>query len=536
MFKKLTLHPVLIAAYAVLYLFSSNISEVLFSEMIRSLVAAIFLAIFSLLILRVFTKDWYKAALIDSVGLILFFSYGHVMDFARGFSIGPMLIGRTGVIASIWILVFIVSAWRIFSIPKVMEVSGLFNTIALFLLISPFYTTGNYLIQSEIARRSEVRTTDVSQIKVIEGKGPDIYYIILDMHGRADVHAALYGYDEAWFIDALKERGFYVAEQSTSNYSSTLPSVSSSLNMDYINYLEDTYGADSKSKEPYKLLLAQNKLFQVFRQKGYKIGTFETNFKYTEFPEDDVYLGPSSKETRQYQNFWTLNSFEGLLIRSTFLRTLYDMNIVPLETVQKKTIEGPYSVHRSVVLNIFNHLPDFAQEKERYFVFAHIVSPHPPYIFGRNGEAIKHKEAFSLGTPGRQDGGAEIVKAYVDQLHFIDTLTLQAIDQILANSKTPPIIVLQGDHGPYSYFGTNDVVKTNMQEQHGILNAYYFPDQNYDRLYSSITPVNSFRIILNTFFDENYELLPDKNYYHSHSETFHFIDVTDRVKTDPLAP
>jgi hypothetical protein len=534
MFKKLAIHPILISAYAVLFLYSSNISELAFHEVRRSLLAAILFSGILLCILKILTKDWYKAALISSAGLILFFTYGHVMDLARGFSMGPVMIGRTAVMASVWILVFVLFVWRILLMPSAVNLSSLLNVTAVFLLAWPSYTIASYVIQSEKAASLQPVLDQGSKIQAAQG--PSVYYIVLDMHGRADVHHALYGYDETWFIEGLKQRGFYVAEQSTSNYSSTLPSISSSLNMEYINDLEEAYGPDATTHEPYKNLLEQNKLFQAFREQGYKIGAFETNFKHTEFSNVDVYLGPSSKELRQYQNFWTLNTFEGLLLRSTFFRSLYDLDIMSSDAIQEKTIESPYLIHRLTILHIFEHLPDFAAKDEPYFIFAHVVSPHPPYIFGPEGEEMQHTDTFSLGAPGRQDGGQQIVTAYVNQLHFIDTLVLQTVDRILASSKIPPIILLQGDHGPYSYFGANDLVKTNMQEQHGILNAYYFPDQQYERLYPSITPVNSFRIVLNTFFGGHYELLPDKNYYHSHSETFRFIDVTNRVKTDPLTP
>ena len=534
MIKRFFIHPLLISVYAVLYLYSSNISQMSAQEASRSFVAAVILPMVLLIPLKIFTKDWYKAALIDSVGLILFFSYGHVMDLVRDLSIGPVLIGRTAVVGPIWIILFMVSAWSIFRTQKPMEISGVFNAIALFLLIVPLYTVGSSYIQTEVIRHSQVSGSDASPRLEASKESPDIYYIIFDMHGRADVHKSLYGYDESWFIDALEKRGFYIADKSTSNYSSTLPSVSSSLNMEYINYLEDSYAPDAKTREPYKLLLDENKLFQIFREKGYRIGTFDTNFNYTKFPDEDVYLKPSSYELQRYQNFLALNSFEGLLVHSTFLRTLDDLSILSLDSVQEKTIETPYHIHRLTLLNIFNHLPDLAHENERYFVFAHVVSPHPPYIFGPDGEEIKHEDVFSLGAPGRQDGGSKVIKQYTDQLNYIDTLILRAVDQILASSKIPPIIILQGDHGPYSYFGENDVMITNMQEQHGILNAYYFPNHQYDLLYPSITPVNSFRVVFNTFFGEKYDLLPDKNYYHSHDQQYNFIDVTDRVKTDPL--
>ena len=229
-----------------------------------------------------------------------------------------------------------------------------------------------------------------------------------------------------------------------------------------------------------------------------------------------------------------MNSFEGIFVQTTWLRTLYDLGVLSSEPAIKKTIETPYQLHRLTILNAVDHIPDFAKEKQSYFVFAHLISPHPPYIFGRNGEELQHDQPFSLSGPARQNGGPDYIKLYIDQLHFTDGIILKAVEKILSQSKTPPIIIIQGDHGPVSYFGEDEVLEGNMKEQHAILNAYYFPGQKYDLLYPSVTPVNSFRIIMNTFFDGKYELLPDKNYFLPHGRPYDFIDVTDRVATDPL--
>jgi hypothetical protein len=183
-----------------------------------------------------------------------------------------------------------------------------------------------------------------------------------------------------------------------------------------------------------------------------------------------------------------------------------------------------------------DHLPDFARSNDPYFVFLHIVSPHPPYVFGRNGEEISHDQPFSLSGPDRKSGGDAYIKLYTDQLSYTDEIVLQAVKKILATSKTPPIIIIQGDHGPVSYNGEDEVGNGNMKEQHSILNAYYFPGRTYDLLYPSISPVNSFRVVFNTYFDDTYDLLPDMNYFIPHARPYDFIDVTERVKTDPLAP
>ena len=74
-----------------------------------------------------------------------------------------------------------------------------------------------------------------------------------------------------------------------------------------------------------------------------------------------------------------------------------------------------------------------------------------------------------------------------------------------------------------------DVHNTDLVERMSKLNAYYFPARKYEGLYGKITPVNSFRVVLNTYFGANLELLPDRSFFSTWSEPYHFIDVTDTV-------
>jgi len=103
------------------------------------------------------------------------------------------------------------------------------------------------------------------------------------------------------------------------------------------------------------------------------------------------------------------------------------------------------------------------------------------------------------------DGGGPIdgeyeVKGYTNEVQFINKRMLAIVESIIQNSSSPPIIILQGDTG-----GLADTI-TN------ILNAYYLRGEPNEMLYSSVSPVNSFRIIFDTYFGASYELLPDVTY------------------------
>jgi hypothetical protein len=75
-----------------------------------------------------------------------------------------------------------------------------------------------------------------------------------------------------------------------------------------------------------------------------------------------------------------------------------------------------------------------------------------------------------------------------------------------------------------------DPARTDFQECMSILNAYYFPDRDYGHLYDSITPVNTFRIILSQYFGADFGLLKDEAFFSTANSPYKFIDVTDKTQ------
>jgi len=103
---------------------------------------------------------------------------------------------------------------------------------------------------------------------------------------------------------------------------------------------------------------------------------------------------------------------------------------------------------------------------------------------------------------------------------FLNQKLLEMVDEILSESKTPPVIILQGDHGPW--------LQPNPQ-QFFILNAYYVPG-HIQELYSNISPVNSFRLVFNAFFGANYDMLKDITYYSPVPNLYNFSEVKNNCK------
>jgi hypothetical protein len=152
---------------------------------------------------------------------------------------------------------------------------------------------------------------------------------------------------------------------------------------------------------------------------------------------------------------------------------------------------------------IFEKLAEVPNMKEPTFVFAHMQLPHPPYVFDRDGTFV------TRGEVAKRDNKTN----YVNQLMFTNGKMKELIDLLLSRSEVPPIIVVQADEGPYPPgFRLMHATDGELQMKYGILNAYYLPGAEQNVLYPSITPVNTFRIIFNIYFNTDFELLPDKRY------------------------
>ena len=72
----------------------------------------------------------------------------------------------------------------------------------------------------------------------------------------------------------------------------------------------------------------------------------------------------------------------------------------------------------------------------------------------------------------------------------------------MKNSTVAPVIILQGDHG----FPT-DATRVR------ILDAFYLPDGGAAKHYNGMTPVNTFRMIFDTYFSQSFPMLPDRSYH-----------------------
>ena len=359
------------------------------------------------------------------------------------------------------------------------------------------------------AAADEIISDNLSQEVRYSGNLPDIYYVILDGYARADVLERLYDFDNSQFLGYLSESGFFVPSQSRSNYSQTYLSLASSLNLTYLDRLQHVVGAEAIDRRPLRYLIENSSVARLLQRAGYQFLFVSSNFSGTRRnPHADIRYSWSS----------AITDLENKLIFQTPLSKWK-----PLDQLQ-------YQTHRDKILRTFQQLGDIPDRESPVFVFAHIIAPHPPFVFGPQGEEVLPDAPFSFNDGNHYVGShAEYVEGYRNQLTYINSKLEEMLDVILSRSTTPPIIVLQADHGPGSALDWFSVEGSDLAERMSIFAAYYVPDEVKHQLYDTVTPVNTFRILFSTYLDAAYPILADRSYFSTWDHPYAFVEVTDNA-------
>jgi hypothetical protein len=509
--KSSVVHPFFWAAFPILFLFSQNVNEVAFSEILLPTIFTLMSTSLFLLFLNKLLKDSPKAGIIVSLFLLMCFSFAHALWAYQGWPVVNLISGRW--LYLLWWGWFIFGAYYFRKTRRELDnLTVVLNVVSCSLVMISLASIGVYKIGTWSSwrnvpkmSRGETVSLDSSQIDVF----PDIYYIILDTYASAKTLKEKYNFDNQEFIDYLTNQGFYVASESSSNYHKTSHSLASSLNMEYINYLGEEYGEDFSDFRPVYVLLGDYHVWRVLKSIGYK------------FIHVGSYWNPTSRN--RYAdlniNLYPIPEFSMFLYKTTIFYPLG----VRLRFLDERLI------HWQRVYYKFEKLAETKKIKGPKFVFAHMLIPHGPLVFKENGEFLTEEE-FSQRAAREH---------YINQLIYANKKIGELFDRLLSNEENPPIIVLQSDEGTYPLryalegddFNWGQASPAELREKMGILNAYYLPKVEEGVLYPSITPVNSFRVIFNLYFKADFELLPDENHvYLDERHPYKFINVTDKIK------
>lgn len=510
------IHVLLISVFPALILYANNLDEAAWSSalvpglVLLGLGAVVWLFLFAII------RDAVRAGLFVSVFMLLSFGFGHILN-----QFESPVASTIGLV--VWAVAILLTLAGVFALKRVTPLTRALNVAACILVGFSLLRIGVWAIQHRgIEAAVPLTIPQAEMAEADKASRPDIYFIILDRYASAESLNRDFDFDNSSFLGELEGEGFSVTADAHSNYPITLYSLASTLNMEHATALTDQYGRDTSSRSPLYDLLEHHRVGRYLKSLGYTYDHVGSWWGPTrENPEADIYLSlitPSDFAMITYEKSVFATIAEKFNIDSEFFSQL---------------LKGPS--HFAHARHEFDVLTDVSHNPNPTFTFAHILLPHRPYVFSPDGQ-------YLLPETTDQRTSRE---NYLNQLQYANIRTLEVMRAIIANSATPPVIILQSDEGPYpARFGHvdedrltlrfSDATDEELQMKTGILSALYLPPDLRGKMAAPATPINTFRTLFSLLFGADLPSLPERTYVFSDTDhAYDFIDVTDRLNNLP---
>lgn len=496
---RLPLHSLLLAAYAVLLLYSANLEEVLpvdaAAPLLRNVVAA---AVVTALLALAY-RDLRRGAIVATAFVVAFFGYGYLSEILTGLGADDRV-----QLAAWAVLIVVTVAYAARARASLPRVTAGLNVVATILVIVAAATIVPYEINR--AGRGPISLTATVSASGDAASRPDIYFLIFDRYGSADAIERRFKLTDNDLYGWLEDRGFQVPAHSHANYRATDFSLAATLNMQFLDNLTKEIGRDSGDRTPAQQLIGDNAVGRFLKGQGYTYYQLGSWFGPTHaVPVADVNL-----------DLGVTNEFETVL---------NDTTIVPaVERVLGTASPEPTfrDRHREGTLFELRQLRRLSTAPGPKFVFAHILLPHDPYVFRADGSALPEAEAKT--TPERD--------LYAAHLAFANDQIKEIVGYLLAGPEASrPIVIIEGDEGPLACQSVDCVGNTPeyLRIRLGNLVAMYLPGVDYT-LPETFTSVNTFRVVFREYFGADLENLPDRSFtWPDNGHIYDFEDVTDRI-------
>jgi hypothetical protein len=473
-------HPWLFAVFPTLSLAVHNWDEIDPRWILRPLLIGIALTAVALSVLQVATRRWDVARVITAPAMMLVLTYGDLYQGLRDALYNPSMGLNRYLIPAVG-LTGMAFAWgvRRLGLRATNETLSFVSASMVIMALLPL-----------------VGRTWIDDFKPIIGKRrsasagspvPNVFVIMLDAYGRNDVLRDYFDFDNHVFLDGLKKRRFLVVPDSRSNYTHTIQSLASSLNVAYLDSTLTRASKDNRSTRVLVRMIKGNQVMRTFQASGYSTINLASPWLVTaRFVAADSNL-----------------SVGGQFSRAQFESMLLSRSVLGAFVAQYASLH--LATYREALDFALERAAELAASKRPIFAFAHVLAPHPPFVFDSLGN--RPDRAVDLYSY-EQNGGA----AYVNEIRFLNKRILGLVDSILARSATPPIILIHSDHGPASAPAWLRSKSAFGEERTSNLVLVYAPVTWYGDFYPGISLVNVYRVLLNRALGQGLEMLPDSSF------------------------
>lgn len=495
--KKFPFHTFLLPAFFVLHITNEYFRLLPTSTIIEFFLYYVLLAALLLVTGRLLYKSLTKGGVWATTLLIPFFFFGAVHDLIKTTPFIKFISSYT-VLLPLLLIALLVISWYFKKKTGSLDKAHRYFTILLTILVSMEVVL---MAQKTITNNQEHNLAyQNDNIKPIPNcdtcQKPDIFFIVFDEYASSRSLQQYFGFDNRQMDSSFQRNNYYIAKNAKSNYNSTPLSIGSTLNLQYFNVPLENTATHAINMLQGWYSLKKSWLPNMLGQSGYAIQNFglcdlskypvHTSRYFTDYERNSLY----------YETLW------GRVYRD-ILWNLGKLNLSFLSKMQQQQSE-----HRQITFiernkqnwqSILHELK--TQNDQPKFVFGHIMMPHPPFYFNRNGNKTNISSHI---YDNRNNEGP-----YLEQLIYTNTWIDSIVNATNCNFSRPRVVIVEGDHGyrelPY---------KPELREKQFMnLNTYYFSDKDYSMLYDSISPVNTFRVVLNKYFNTKLPLLKDSTIY-----------------------
>ncbi|MFL5750918.1 MAG: hypothetical protein ACJ767_09920 [Chloroflexota bacterium] len=516
-------HPFIVGIWSVVLLYGRNTGELDPVDSLLPLAWALLLATVTLAAAFAALRDIRRAGLLATMLLLLFLSFGRVLD-----EIDSPLVtsGRLLVVWTILGVVAVVAAWRIRR--DLRRPTARLNAVALLLVgISLVPAVAGELGGARggtTATATQAADPDASPGEGEGTAGPDrdIYVIVVEDIGSERTLRDVWGMTGESPFAFLDELRFERIADSHSNYGKTGHSLASMFSLDYLDDLAARMGPDSGDYGPVYDLIDDAAAARFLKDRGY------------EYVHIGSWWDPTAESSIADVNL-------GLETPSDFATAWLDTTMLPAITSRLAKLGihvgvaglEPHELQYQSALVGFDALHSTLGRPGRTFVFAHVLVPHDPYVFATDGSFVTDDAAADRSRE----------QLFLDQSRYTMGRVESFVREALAGpDESDPIVVVTTDEGPnpLAYEQDDDAFDwqaasdADLREKFEIELGLYLPGVQaatagggpHDRM----SLVNVFRALFDAYFGMSYGQLPDRSYvYRDKAHPYDITEVTDRL-------
>lgn len=431
---------------------------------------------------RMLLKSNHKAALLSTVLLAIFFFWGAFHDYIKELGIAGFLTSYSFLLPLYGVL-FVVFYILLRRMKNLTRITFFFNLLfVLFISITLIQIAGKAFSRTDINDlAAQNPPLPIKQQLIPDSLKPDIFFIVFDEYASSLALKKYFNFDNTPLDSVMRRNGFYIVNKSKSNYNATPLSIGSTFNMGYFKrkYEGEVLDALEIQKAWYSINKSLLPLWLI--QNGYKTSYFTldttghiTRSKFTNLDQNKVLYNQTLASRIKRDLIWNF-------IKNNQLKTSYSDSVKIFSDI--KRIKYNYR-------NFSDGLRKSTNEPR--FVYAHLFIPHHPYYIDSIGN-LSDKEMLN-----ESDG-------YLQQIKYSSLLIKQLVEIANKPRSRPLVLIIEGDHG----FRGDTPIRSEKETAFMNLNAFYFSDGDYKLLYDDISPVNTFRIVLNKYFKQELPLLKD---------------------------